>query len=469
MKTYIITASAILLLLLSGCGITKEILLPTKDLPQNFQNFLKPDSNSIGKLPIDEFFTKGAIRDLIDSALVKNIDLQIALKNIDAAELMLKRAKLGNLPDLNLQVTANSNRPSDNSLNGLSASQFLKTKHIEDFNTNLSLTWEADIWGKISRQKDAARARYLQSEEAKKAVQTHIVASIANGFYRLLMLDEQLNVATRNVALNKSTLDIIKMQFNAGQVTSLAIQQAEAQLLRASQLIPEITQEINIQENALSVLTGRFPTAIERKTTFQQLAIPEELAIGIPATMLSIRPDVKHDELSLTIANANVGIANAKLYPSLVISASGGLNAFQASSWFTVPASLFGVIGGGITQPIFQRGALKTDFKLAQVERDQTVLKFRQTVLEAVKEVANEQAKIVNLKNEYLIAQERVKTLQLAVKNSDLLFKSGMANYLEVITAQGNLLQGELDLTSLKTAQLTASVGLYRALGGGWQ
>jgi multidrug efflux system outer membrane protein len=468
MKTYIINASAIVLLL-SSCGISKDILLPNKDLPQNFRNFLKPDSNSIGKLPVDEFFTTGAIRDLIDSALVKNIDLQIALKNIDAAELMLKRAKLGNLPDLNLQVTANSNRPSNNSLNGLSASQFLKTKHIEDFNTNLSLSWEADIWGKISRQKDAALARYLQSAEAKKAVQTHIVASIANGFYRLLMLDEQLNVATRNVALNKSTLDIIKMQFNAGQVTSLAIQQAEAQLLRASQLIPEISQEINIQENALSALTGRFPTAIERKTTFEQLAIPEQLAIGVPATMLSIRPDVKNVELSLTIANANVGIANAKLYPSLVISASGGLNAFQASSWFTMPASLFGVIGGGITQPIFQRGALKTEFKLAQVERDQTVLRFRQTVIEAVKEVTNEQAKIVNLKSEYLIAEERVKTLQLAVKNSDLLFKSGMANYLEVITAQGNLLQGELDLTSLKTAQLTASVGLYRALGGGWQ
>lgn len=469
MKTYIIHASAIVLLLLSSCGISKEILLPNKDLPQNFRNFLKPDSNSIGKLPVDEFFTTGAIRDLIDSALVKNIDLQIALKNIDAAELMLKRAKLGNLPDLNLQVTANSNRPSNNSLNGLSASQFLKTKHIEDFNTNLSLSWEADIWGKISRQKDAALARYLQSAEAKKAVQTHIVASIANGFYRLLMLDEQLNVATRNVALNKSTLDIIKMQFNAGQVTSLAIQQAEAQLLRASQLIPEISQEINIQENALSALTGRFPTAIERTTTFEQLAIPEQLAIGVPATMLSIRPDVKDVELSLIIANANVGIANAKLYPSLIISASGGLNAFQASSWFTMPASLFGVIGGGITQPIFQRGALKTEFKLAQVERDQTVLRFRQTVIEAVKEVANEQAKIVNLKSEYLIAEERVKTLQLAVKNSDLLFKSGMANYLEVITAQGNLLQGELDLTTLKTAQLTASVGLYRALGGGWQ
>ncbi|SFG90676.1 efflux transporter, outer membrane factor (OMF) lipoprotein, NodT family [Pedobacter insulae] len=469
MKTYINNTFVILLLLLSSCGISKEILLPTKDIPNNFREIFKIDSNSIGKLPVNEFFSTMAIRNLIDSALIRNIDLQLALKNIDAAELILKRTKLVNLPELNLQVTANSNRPSDNSLNGLSASQFLKTRHIEDFNANLTLSWEADIWGKISRQKDIAYASYLQSAEAKKAIQTHIVASIASGFYRLLMLDAQLNVAERSVELNKNTLKMIKMQFNAGQVTSLAVQQAEAQLLKVSQLLPQLNQEINIQENALSMLTGRFPTAIERSTTLSQLNIPEQLTLGIPATMLSIRPDVKNVELDLTISNANVGIANAKLYPSLVISASGGLNAFKASSWFNIPASLFGVVGGGITQPIFQRGALKTQFKLAQIEREQTVLRFRQTIIAAVVEVSNEQAKLVNLKNEYIIAQQRVKTLQLAVQNSDLLFRSGMANYLEVITAQGNLLQGELDLTSLKTAQLNASVGLYRALGGGWQ
>ncbi len=469
MKTYHNYITAILLLVLSSCGISKEIKLPINDIPKNFRNILKPDSNSVGNLPVNEFFGPMAIRSLIDSALVKNIDLQLALKNIEAADLILKRAKLANLPEINLQVTATSNRPSDNSLNGLSASQFLKTRHIEDFNSNLSLSWEADIWGKIGRQKDIALAGYLQSEEAKKLVQTHIVASIANGFYRLLMLDAQLDVAQRNVELNKNTLKMINMQYNAGQVTSLAIQQAEAQLLRASQLIPQLNQQINIQENALSALTGRFPTAIERAVTLEQLSIPEQLATGVPATMLSVRPDVKKVELDLTISNANVGIANAKLYPSLVISASGGLNAFKASSWFNIPASLFGVVGGGITQPIFQRGALKTQFKLAQIEREQTVLRFRQTIIAAVVEVSNEQAKIENLKNEYLIAQKRVNTLQLAVKNSDLLFKSGMANYLEVITAQGNLLPGELDLTSLKTAQLTASVGLYRALGGGWQ
>jgi multidrug efflux system outer membrane protein len=469
MKTLKNTTFALLLFVLSSCGIAKEILVPKEDLPANFRNILSADSTSIGSLPIKDFFGNPTIRTLIDSALVKNFDLQIALKNIDAAELILKRAKQGNLPQVNLQINASSNRPSDNSLNGLSTSQFLNTSHIEDYNANLALSWEADIWGKIRKQKDAAFASYLQSAEVKKALQTRIVAEVAAGFYRLLMLDAQLAVAKKNVTLNTNTLKMIKIQFDAGQVTSLAVQQAEAQQLSASQLIPQITQEITANENALNALVGKFPSAIDRAITLDQLTVPEELSIGVPATMLSIRPDVKSLELGLRIANAKVGIANARLYPSLVISASGGLNSFQASNWFNIPASLFGVVSGGITQPIFQRKELKTQFELSKVERDQSVLLFRQAVLGAVVEVSNEQAKIINLKNEYEIAQNRVKTLQLAVKNSDLLFKNGMANYLEVITAQGNLLQGELNLASLKTAQLNASVSLYRALGGGWQ
>lgn len=469
MKIIINSTIAILLLILSSCGITKNILTPTDGLPLNFRGIKTTDTNSIGTLPIKDFFNTVAIRSLIDTALLRNLDLQIAVKNIDAAQLILKRAKMGNIPQLNLQITGNSSTPSDNSLNGLSTSQFLNTTHIEDFNANLGLSWEADIWGKISRQKEASYAGYLQTEEAKKAIQTRIVAQVATGFYRLLLLDAQLKVAQRNVELNDNTVKMIKMQFDAGQVTTLAIQQAEAQQLKAVQLIPQLTSEISIQENVLSTLSGKFPTAVERSETLDQLILPEQLATGIPATMLGIRPDVKSVELGLRIANAKVGIANAKLYPTLVISASGGLNSFKASNWFNIPASLFGVVGGGITQPILQRGALKTEFELAKIEREQSVLLFRQTVIGAVAEVANEQAKIINLKDEFVVAQNRVKILQLAVTNSDLLFKSGMANYLEVITAQGNLLQGELDLTSLKTAQLNANLNLYRALGGGWQ
>lgn len=469
MKNITKSTLAILLLILASCGITKDIATPIKDVPINFRGTENNENTSIGTLPVKEFFSNATLQQLIDTAIIQNFDIQIALQNIEAADLMFKRAKLGQLPHLNFQTSVNSNRPSDNSLNGLSTSQFLNTNHIEDFNANLSLSWEADIWGKIARQNNAAYAGYLQSEEVRKAVQTRVVAQVATAFYRLIMLDAQLKVANSNLELAINTVNVIKMQYEAGQVSSLAIQQAEAQQLRATQLLPQIAQEIQIQENALSFLTGRFPSALAHSVTLAQIAIPDRLALGVPSAMLNIRPDVKSAELELQIANAKVGIANAKLYPTLIISASGGLNSFKASNWFNVPASLFGVVGGGITQPIFNRKELKTQFELSKVDREKSVIVFRQTVVAAVAEVASEQAKIINLKTEYQIAQNRVKTLQLAVKNSDLLFKSGMANYLEVITAQGNLLQGELELTSLKTAQLNAAVLLYKALGGGWR
>lgn len=455
------------LLVLGGCKVSKDVPLPKSAIPQNFRSAQSNDSASIADKSIMDFFSEAEVKRLIDTALARNYDLQIAVKNIESSQQLLKQAKLGNLPQINLQVTGSSNRPSDNSLNGLSTSQFLNTNHIEDFNASLGLTWEADIWGKIKNQKQAALAAYLQTGEAKKAIQTQIVASVAQGYYRLLMLDAQMAIASRNLALSDSTLRIIHLQFDAGQVTSLAIQQAKAQQLVAAQLIPRLQQEITIQENALRVLTGQLPGSIERQASLEGANIPDQISSGYPSAMVSRRPDVKSAELSLTIANAKVGVAKAGLYPSLSITANGGLNAFKASNWFNIPASLFGVVAGGITQPLFQKRQLKTQYELARIEREKTVIQFRQSVLNAVTEVSDELVKIEKLKQQYHISRDRVNTLQQAVKNANLLFKSGMATYLEVITAQSNSLQSELELTSIKTAQLNATVELYRALGGG--
>lgn len=457
-----------LLIFLGGCKVSKDIILPVASVPETFRNAPVDRGSSIAKLSVEQFFTDVTLRNIIDTALLRNYDLQIAMKNMNAAELLFRQSKLGNIPQVNLNVNANSSRPSDNSLNGLSAGQFLNTKHIEDYNANLGLSWEADIWGKIGSQKKAALAVYLQSAEARKAVQMRLVANVAQGYYRLLMLDTQMTIARRNVALNDSTLTMIKMQFDAGQVTSLAIQQAEAQQLVAAQLIPVLEQDINIQENALSILAGQLPAAIVRQGSLDQNPFPAQLSIGIPSELLAQRPDVRAAELSLDQANAQVGVAKASMYPSLNITASAGLNAFKASNWFNMPASLFGVVTGAVTQPLFQRKQLKTQFEVAKIEREKAVLQFRQSVLVAVGEVSDELIAIEKLKQQHVIAQHRVTTLKQAVKNAGLLFNNGMANYLEVITAQSNALQSELELASIKTAELNATVALYRALGGGF-
>ncbi|MDO3642170.1 efflux transporter outer membrane subunit [Mucilaginibacter sp. L3T2-6] len=472
MKNYINMSFLILVLsVLSACKVSKDVETPKPALPETFRNAATTaDTSSIADIQWRQFFTEATLQKLIDSAIAKNYDMQIAVKNIEASQLLFKQVKWNNVPQVDLNVTASSSRPSDNSINGLTLSQAdIGTKHIEDYSANLAVSWEADIWGKIHNQQRSALAAYLQTEEARKAIQTNLVATVSQGYYNLLMLDAQLQIAQKNVKLNDSTLRIIKLQYDAGQVTSLAVQQAEAQRQAAEQLVPQFEQNIAIQENALRILTGQLPDRIERSSNLDAMVIPANVATGVPSAVVSRRPDVKSAELELQIANSRVGITKAEMYPALRITAQGGVNSFKASNWFNVPASLFGVVAGSVVQPLLDHKRLKTDYEVAKVDREKTVLQFRQSVLNAVGEVSDALVKIEKLKSQQAIAANRVNTLQQATKNANLLFKNGMATYLEVITAQGNVLQGELELASIKRDELSAVSELYRSLGGGWK
>ncbi|BAU52698.1 efflux transporter outer membrane subunit [Mucilaginibacter gotjawali] len=470
MKNNIISL-AFILLILSACKVSKDIETPKPALPDHFGSAAAAsDTSSIADISWKNFFTDPVLQKLIDSAIAKNYDMQIALKNMEASQLLFKQVKWNNVPQVDLNVTANTNRPSNNSLTGLSLSQYnIGTNHIEDYSANVAVSWEADIWGKIHNQSKAALAAYLQTVEAKKAIQTTLVSNISQGYYNLLMLDAQLDIAHKNVLLNDSTLRIIRLQYDAGQVTSLAVQQAEAQEQTAAQLVPQFEQNISIQENALRILTGELPGRVERTAILDQMVTPANVSAGLPANLVSRRPDVKSAELALVTANANVGINKAAMYPVLNITATGGVNSFKASNWFNMPASLFGIVAGGIAQPLLEHKKLKTQYDVAQVEREKTVLQFRQSVLNAVGEVSDAMVKIEKLKQQQNIAASRVNTLQHATANANLLFKNGIANYLEVITAQSNVLQGELELASIKSEELSAVAELYRSLGGGWK
>ena len=470
MTKLINTAFFILLLsTLVACKVSKDINTPQAPLPASFKNTISTDTASIADIKWNSFFVDPTLQKLINSAIANNYDMQLAIKNIEGARLLLNQTKWAFLPSAGLQVAATSNRPSDNSLNGLSTKSFLGTTHVEDYSANITLSWEADIWGKIKNQKASALAGYLQSEEARKWVQTSIVANVSEGYYNLLMLDAQVDIAKRNIALNDSTLKIIRLQYDAGQVSALAIQQAEAQQLAAAALLPELEKNIALQENALRILTGDLPGSIQRNTLLSQVVLADSLSTGVPVELLSRRPDVKSYELELIRANAQVGITRANMYPTLRITAGGGLNAFKATNWFNVPASLFGLVAGGIVQPLFEKKQLKTAYEIAKVEREKTVIRFRQSVLNAVGEVSNALVRIEKLKTEQSIALNRVQVLQKAISNANMLFTTGMANYLEVITAQSNALQSQLELAALTREQLNAKVELYRSLGGGWK
>jgi len=455
---------------LSSCKISKDLEAPRDAVPQSYRhNNSSSDTLSVADISWKSFFADQDLLALIDSAVTRNYDLQVAQKNIEIAQFRFTQSKWGNIPQANLQVTASSARVSENSLNAFSLNQALGRSHIEDYSAGIGLSWEADIWGKIKNKKKEAMAQYLYSEETKKALQTIIVANTAKGYYNLLMLDAQLAIAEKNLKLNDSTLAIIKLQFDSGHMTSLGIQQAEAQRLVAAQLLPQLQQNISVQENALSILAGSFPDAKRRSAKLSAVGFDPSIASGVPASLVNRRPDVRAAELILKASNARVGISKAYLYPALTITAAGGVNSFEASNWFTMPASLFGTIAGGLTQPLLNGKKLRTEFNVAKTEREKSVLQFRQAVLVAVGEVSDAQIQAEKIETRKGIISERVKVLELAVRNANLLFKNGMATYLEVIVAQGNLLQSELELASTQREALSVNVELYRALGGGWK
>ena len=452
-----------------SCRVNKPYERAQGVTPDNFRGQATADTLSIGDRQWKEIFTDSRLTTLIDSGIKNNYDLLIAVNRLDIARRRMRQSKLLQLPELNFQVAAQYSRPSDNSLNGISIKSFLKESHVENYQAIGTLSWEADIWGKIRNQKEAALAEYMQSYEAVKAVQTQVVADIARGYFNLVMLDRQLGISRSNLLLSDSFLIATQKMKDAGIVNLLAVQQAESQKQSTSLLIPQLEENIAIQENALKILTGQLPDSVERNGVFNEMMKFENISAGVPASLLSRRPDVRAAELAIVAMNARLGVAKASMYPALNITAGGGLESFKSSNWFNIPGSLFGLAAGTIVQPVFRRNELKTNYEIAKLEREQSVLEFRQLVLQAVGEVADALVEIEQLQQQRQIATSRVDTLKLSVINARKLFASDLANYLEVITAQGNALQAELDLASIEKRQLDALVNLYKALGGGWQ
>lgn len=450
-----------------SCSANRNYTRPELKLADNYSVETSGDS-SLAIQNWKVFFKDAKLVSLIDHALVSNFDLQQAVKRVEVYQSLAKQAKAGWLPALSAQASASTVNPSGNSLNGISLSNFLGTNHIEDYSVAATLSWEIDIWGKIKNRKEAARADYLQSYEASRAVQTSVIAAVADAYYTLQMFDAQLLIAERNVSLSDSTATIMELQKTAGEVTSLAVQQSIAQSQTAKLLKAQLLQSIQLQENGLRLLLGDYPGTVDREI-YDGAAIDSVYSTGVPTELLSLRPDVRASEQALLAANARVGVAQANRYPSLTLSASGGLNAYKASEWFSVPASVFGLASGTLLQPIFERRALRTQYEVAKTQREQSVIAFRQAVTVGVHDVTNALVKLQSSANQRNLATERVVGLTSAVNNAQLLFKSGMANYLEVITAQSRALNASIEESVIIRQQRSAQVELYRALGGGWK
>lgn len=464
------TCLCLTLMVTTACKSVKYVPNQTA-VPATFQQdngAIESDSSSIATLSYKEFFSDQILLDLIDTALLNNNNLQVAIKQIDIATESMKQAKWGYLPQIGFSVgTGTVTRPSDNSMNGMMAGQFMGKKYMEDYTTAVNISWEADIWGKIKGRKEMALSSYLQTQEASKAIQTRLVSTIAQGYYNLLMLDLQKDISLKNLSLIDNILQMTRVQHALGLTTLLAVQQQEGNRDLVLKSIPVLDEQIIIQENTLQALVGRMPGHIERKTSLLTLQTKDHLATGVPAMMLALRPDVRTAELEVQKSFAQVHVAKVSMYPSLNITAQGGLNAFKASDWFNIPGSLFGALTGSLTQPILQGRQLKTAFNQSKIASAQAEIQFKESVLQAVGEVSNILASMASLKEQEEISRGLVARNQEMIRNADILFKNDMATYLEVIAAQQSKLQAELDNAAIKSQRLYTEVNLYRALGGG--
>lgn len=469
--------------LLSSCKVGKKYQQPELNTPEQFRGAWDVDStsSSLSTIAWRELFNDTVLIDLIDSALVNNFDMRIALKNIEIANRNLKINKLNYLPSIDANIgTINKQFRSEDfyaspaakwyAEKGEAAPQSLST-YQSQHSTGLEFSWELDIWGKIANEKDGLKADWLNTQEAKNAIQTKLIADIAMGYFNLLKLDAQIEVAKRNVSLNDSTLRMIQLQFEAGEITALALQQTESQRLLAASLVPDLEKSITIQENALRMLIGEMPDGITRGKTLNDKPVNfhKKISLGSPLDIIRNRPDIKSAEYNLIKANANANIAQLMRYPQLSLSAVFGVNAMLPKNWFNIPGALLGSVVGELSTPIFKNNKLKNRFEVAKIEREKQELSFQREVMEAVAEVSNTITAVDKQEEQLAFAEQRVANSQLAVKNASLLFKSGYATYLEVITAQSSALRSELDLVELKQKQLNSFVSLYRALGGGWQ
>lgn len=453
-------------MILTSCVVGKKYSRAELNTPEKYREELTVTGDTVLH-SWKKYYKDPLLVDLIEKALVKNNEVLIAVKSMEQLDLSYKQAKLSLLPTLDFDAAGSRSYLSKNSLNGSLSAQFTSKDYMDDYSANLRMSWEVDIWGKAAMQKRDAKAAYFAQKENLSALKTRIIVQVAQSYYNLLGLDEQLKIAQKNIELSDNTLQMMKLQYNSGSISSLAVNQTEAQKKTAELLVPLAKANIAVQENALQILCGEYPNTITRSGNLNVDEFAFEMPAGIPASLLSRRPDVKASEYAVMSATAKTGLAKATMYPTLSLNPSIGINSFEFDNWFNFPGSVTKNIAANLAQPIFQKKALRTAYEVAVLEQEKAVVQFKQSFITAVGEVSDAMSQLKYADERIKLAEEKATSLEKATANASLLYKSGMANYLEIIAAQNSALQNELDVVAIKLEKLNASINLYRALGGG--
>lgn len=459
---------------IAGCKVPQVIqATENKSVPLSYSD--KQDTINTAIVQWRNFFADKNLVNLIDTALKRNQELNITLQEIEIArnDIRFRQALL--LPAIGARLGIGVEKVGRYTSQGAGdASTEIKPGKevpdpLADFTAALYANWEIDIWQKLHNAKKAAVMRYLSTVEGKNFVLTNLVAEVANSYYELLALDNQLEIVQQNIELQKNALEIVKIQKEAARVTELAVQKFQAEVLHSQSLEFDIRQRIKETENRINFLLARYPQDIPRSKNNFLTAPPALIHSGIPSQLLANRPDIKQSELDLNAAKLDVKIARAEFFPSFEISSAIGFQAFKPSYLAKFPESLLYSLAGDLAGPLINRNAIKAEFYNANTRQLQAIYNYERNILNAYLEVSTQLSRIDNLAKSYDLKSKEVDALTRSIDISNDLFKSARADYLEVLMTQRDVLESKLELVETKKEQLNAVVTIYRDLGGGWQ
>lgn len=458
--------SVVTFAVLSSCMVRKEYERPAAAVDEKLfrTDMLPQDSTSIANVSWKEIFTDPILQGHITKALENNLDVRIAVQNITSAEAYLKQAKAAYEPTLSVGPNYTFQTQSINTQFGQIIGE---RRYVNQFDITATIGWEADLWGKMKSQQKAQLATYLGTLAAHKAVKSDLVASIASAYFQLLTYDDQKRIIEETIKVRENNLETTKALKEAGTLTEVAVQQSEALVYNAKSLLIDIDTQIQLLENTVSMLMGE-PSQTIARSSLRSQSLPESLALGYPASLLSNRPDVMQAEFNLMNAFELTNVAKAQFYPTLKLTGSGGVQSVDIDHLFSVN-SLFANVVTGLAQPILNKRQIKTNYDVSLANKETAYLNFRKSILMAGKEVSDA-IRVFSVQDSFIdLKKKELDSYKKSVDYSQELVNYGMANYLEVLNASVNSLNAELNISNAEYSKMKAAVDLYQALGGGWK
>lgn len=437
--------------LLSSCHIYTSYKRPKVATSGMYRDTLASDTTNMGNLPWKEVFRDSKLQVLIEQGLSHNVNLQTAMLRVEEAKASLLASKLAFAPSFALAPQGTVAR-----FSGVTA---------ETYSLPVTASWQVDAFGGLLNAKRGAKSSLLQSEAYRQAVQTQVIANIANCYYTLLMLDKQLDITKKTAKMWGENVETMKAMKKAGMTNEAAVSQSEATYYQVNATLPDLRRQIRETENTLSLLLAQSPQQIQRGTLADQ-QLPEKLSVGIPLQMLSNRPDVKQAEMTLASAYYSTNQARSAFYPQITLSGSAGWTNSAGGAIINPGKFLLSAVGS-LTQPLFAKGANTARLKIAKAEQQAALLAFQQSILAAGSEVSNALYQYQVAGEKCIQRKQQIESLNSAVDKTQQLMKYGSSTYLEVLTAQQSLLSASLSDVADSFQRIQAVINLYQALGGG--